>query len=172
MRLFNSRIPHIIQDLLRRLTEQELIEILPASVEEVELDIESVLKEYLRSERALTEEAKDIAHQRGLDYSEHKKIKRVLAGKRQFGLYDESVGYIANQLIETLLHTRHVEEIFGDDNELRAAIAPVLKLHMSDEDPLDAEVRKRIRNLQEGTQDWDIRYQQVMQRLRNSRGGA
>jgi uncharacterized protein len=170
MRLFASRIPHIVTDLVKSLIDNELIEVLPANVSEVELDVESVLKEYLRADRQLTEEAKDLAHERRLDYSAHQKIKRQLAEKRRFGLYEDSVGYIANQLLETMLHTRHVEEIFGEDNDLRAAMTPVLKKHMAAPDALDVEVRKRIKNLQEGTQDWEIRYAQTLERLKVARG--
>ncbi|MEZ4467828.1 MAG: DUF507 family protein [bacterium] len=90
--------------------------------------------------------------------------------RAKFGLYEDAVGYIANQLIETFLHTRHVDEIFAADNDLRSAIAPVVRRHMSSGDELDAEVRKRIKNLQEGTQDWEIRYQQTLERLKVARG--
>lgn len=167
MRLHSNRIPLIVKDIVQKLVERELIEVLPENVKEVELDVESVLKEYLRADRRLTEEAKDMAHSQGLGYSDHQKIKRKLASRRGFGLHDDAVGYLANQLIETFLHTNHIEEIFAEDNELRAQIAPVLKRHMASEDPLDEEVRKRIKNLKEGTQDWEIRYQQEMERLRD-----
>ena len=170
MRLFSSRIPNIVKDIVGQLLDQELVEFTPEQRPEVELDVESVLKEYLRAERQLTEQAKDMAHARGQDYSAHQKIKRQLAKSAKFGLYEDSVGYLANQLIETLLHTRHVEEIFGEDLELRACIAAVLKKHMSQNDGLDHEVRKRIKNLQEGTQDWEIRYRQTLERLRQARG--
>ncbi len=170
MRLFGNKIPTIVQDIVHTLISSELIEVEAENVKEVELDVESVLKEYLRAERQLSEHAKDLAHSRGLDYSAHQKIKRQLADKKKFGLYEDSVGYIANQVIETLLHTKHVEEIFGEDRDLRAAVAPVLKRHMADQDKLDVEVRKRIKNLQEGTQDWEIRYQQTMEKLRRARG--
>lgn len=170
MRLYSSRVPLITKELVQALIDGELIEVSADNLAEVELDVESVLKEYLRSERALTEEAKDLAHTRGLDYSAHQKIKRTLAEKRRFGLFEESVGYIANQLIETLLHTRHVEEIFGEDNDLRLAMLPTLRKHMASGDQLDAEVRKRIKNLEEGTADWEIRYAQTLERLRQAQG--
>ena len=170
MRLFGSKIPMLISDLISELRKAELVDILPANVSEVELDIESVLKEYLRAERQLTEEAKDIAHSKGLDYSAHQKIRRQLAERRKFGLYEESVGYIANQIIETLLHTRHVEEIFAEDNELRSAIVPVLRRHMTDGNAIDQEVRRRMKHLEEGSRDWDVTYQQTMERLRRLRG--
>lgn len=170
MRLFANRIPMIVKDIVEALLAKELIEIAPENIPEVELDVESVLKEYLRAERQLTDQAKDLAQGKGLDYSAHQKIKRQLAEKKKFGLYEDAVGYISNQLIETFLHTPHIDEIFGEDRELRAAIAPVLKQHMSAGDNLDAEVRKRIKNLQEGTQDWEIQYQQTLERLKQAKG--
>ncbi|MBU0553959.1 DUF507 family protein [Myxococcota bacterium] len=170
MRLYGNKIPSIVKDIVKGLLDAQIVEIEANNIPEVELDIESVLKEYLRAERALTEEAKDLAHSRGLDYSAHQKIKRTLAEKRKFGLYEDSIKYLSDQLLETLLYTHHVEEIYGDDHEVRAVLAPVLKRHMNQNDNLDVEVRKHIKNLQEGTQDWEIRYQQVMERLRAARG--
>ncbi len=170
MRLYSSKIGSIVHEVVKALSDNELVEILPANVGEVELDVESVLKEYIRAERQLTDEAKDLAHSRGLDYAAHQKIKRQLADRRQFGLYDDAVGYIANQVIETLLHSRNVDEIFGEDRELRAAIAPILRIQMSGNEQLDREVRRRIKNLEEGTLDWEIRYKQTLERLKASRG--
>lgn len=165
MRLYGSRVPAIAKDLVASLIEQEVIEVSAENVEEVEEDAKSVLNEYLRAERRLTDEAKDMARNRGLDYAAHNRIKRQLAEKRRFGLYEDSVGYIANQLIEVLLHTRHVDEIFAADNELRGAVMPVLRKHMSAGDGLEAEVRKRVKNLKEGTREWEIRFQQEQERL-------
>ena len=50
MRLFGSKIPSLTNDLIAHLRQEELVDILPANVNEVELDVESVLKEYLRTE--------------------------------------------------------------------------------------------------------------------------
>jgi len=170
MRLHNSRVGQIKREIIDTLLAKELVEIEADARNEVELDVESVLKEYIRTDRKLTDDAKDLASQRGLDYTQHQKIKKQMAEKQRFGIHDEAVAYLANQLIETLLHTGHVSEVFAEDHELRAAIAPVLKRHMSANDPLDEEVRKQIKNLQEGTQDWEIRYQQQMERIRRLKG--
>ncbi len=167
MRLYGSRIPAIAKDIIAELAAQELIEVSAENVEEVEEDAKSVLNEYLRTERRMTDEAKEIAQERGLDYAAHGKIKRQIAEKRRFGLYEEAVGYIANQLIELLLHTPHVDEIFAEDSDLRRAVAPVLRRHMSAGDGIEAEVRKRVKNLNEGTREWEIRYQQELERLKS-----
>lgn len=170
MRLYASKITAIAQDIVNELITQELVEVEFANRSEVQLDAEAVMKEYIRRERQMTEQAKDIAHQRGLDYSAHQKIKRQIAKKQKFGLYDESIGYLCSQLIETFLQSRHVDEIYGEDNDLRVALAPLLRKHLATGDELDAEVRKRMKNLTEGGQDWEIRYQQTMERLQQLKG--
>lgn len=170
MRLFGSKVQILAKDIIGTLIERELVEISTTNLPEVEEDARSVLNEYLRTEHKLTEEAKDLARDRGLDFSAHTKIKKQLAEGRRFGLYEESVGYLANQLIEVLLHTRNVDEIFGEDHDLRSAIVPVLRKHMSAGDGLEAEVRKRVKNLKEGTRDWEIRYQQELERLKIAKG--
>lgn len=170
MRLHAARIPMIVREIVDVLMQRELVEVLPGSVPEVARDVESVLAEYVRMDRQLTDEAKDLAAQKSLDYSQHQKIKKQLAERKKFGIHEEAISYLANQVIETLLHTGNIEEIFAEDHELRAAVAPILRRSMVTTDPLDEEVRKRIKNLQEGTQDWEIEYQQTLDRLRRARG--
>jgi hypothetical protein len=41
---------------------------------------------------------------------------------------------------------------------------------MAGQEAFDAEVRRRLKNLQEGTTEWEIRYQQTVERLRTIRG--
>jgi hypothetical protein len=45
----------------------------------------------------------------------------------------------------------------------------VLRKHLAADEELDGEVRKRIRNLTEGTLAWDVQYRKVMEELRKSR---
>ena len=64
MRLYSGKIPNIAQDLIRKLKEEGDIEV--SDVQEAQLDVEAVLKEYLRLDRELTEKAKDIMEKRRL----------------------------------------------------------------------------------------------------------
>ncbi len=79
------------------------------------------------------------------------------------------MGYIINQLIETLLHSNFVEEVYAVDRDIRKRIKPVLVRHMSMEEELDQEVRDKIKNLEEGSQAWDIEYQKVMGNLKRNK---
>jgi hypothetical protein len=169
MKLYQGRIPQIAKEILEALVQEEDIEVLPEEMSEVELDIGSVLKEYLRVERDITDRARDIISNRDLPYNQLGKVKSQLAQERGFGLNDDAVDYITSQLIEVLLHSMHVEEVYSEDHELRRKMRPVLRRHMEVDTELDHEVRRRIKNLQEGTSTWETEYQKVMEDLKRTK---
>ncbi len=166
MRLYRERIPPIARSISQALISGELIEVTAEDREEVQLDIESVLKEYRRMDYELTEKAKDLVELRNLDYSQTFKLKARLAADRKFGLGDDALDWITTQIIEILMQSKYVEEVWGEDHELRRAIVPVLKKELTVGSDLDREVKKRIRNFQEGTTDYEVEYQRTMERLR------
>lgn len=169
MRLHRERIPAVAKSIVDTLVDKELIDVTQESRPEVELDVESVLKEYRRMDHEITEKARDLVATRGLDYSQTFKLKAKLAQERGFGLNDDAVQWLADQIVEILLQSNHVEEVFGEDNDLRGAIAPVLKRELHVDSDLDKQVKARIKNLQEGTNDYEVEYKKTMEQLRNAR---
>ena len=57
MRIYRERIPGISSSVVKALSANELIEVEPDLVSEVELDVGSVLKEYRRVDYELSERA-------------------------------------------------------------------------------------------------------------------
>ena len=169
MRLLKERIPSVAKGIVDVLLEKELIDVASDSRSEVELDVESVLKEYRRRDHEITEKARDLVATRGLDYSQTFKIKSKLAQEHGFGLNDDAVGYLADQIVEILLQSNHVDEIFGEDTDLRGAISPILKKELHVDSDLDKQVKARIKNLQEGTNDYEVEYKKTMEQIRSSR---
>ena len=169
MRIYRERIPTISKMIVTNLLGQGLIEVDPSLNEEVELDMASVVEEYRRTDRELGERAKDLVAMRNLDYSFTHKIKAKLAREKQFGLGEEAVEWITNQMVEMLLQTRHVEEVYGEDTDLRRVIGPILKKELGVADQMDIAVKKRIRNLTEGTSDYEIEYQKALEKVRSSK---
>ena len=55
------------------------------------------------------------------------------------------------------------------DNELTVLITPVLRKHLAADEELDNEVRRRIKNLQEGTSAWDVQYGKIKEELQRTR---
>lgn len=169
MRLFSGKVSALAMDLIGALTTTGSIEVLDDELHEVQLDVESVLKEYIRAEREITDRARDVIAQQKRNYTDLRKIKAQIARERGFQIEEDAIEYLTNQLIETLIHSRHVEEVFGMDNELTVHITPVLRKHLSADEELDGEVRRRIKNLQEGTSAWDIQYGKIKEELQRTR---
>lgn len=168
MRLYASKISHITDAVSRALVEPGHIE--TNDREEFKRDVESILREYLRKDRELTEAAKDILERRGLPYSDLFRTKRQLAEREDFGIGDESVNWIANQLLELFMRSQFVEEIFADDAQMRRMLKDVLRRHMQADDDLDREVRRHIRHLSEGTQSFEIEYQKQLEAVKDKYG--
>jgi hypothetical protein len=72
--------------------------------------------------------------------------------------------------METFMQSGHVEEVFADDITLRKKLRDMLKKHMAVDEELDEEVRRRIKNLAEGTQTWEIEYAKVMEQMKRKHG--
>ena len=168
MKLYTGKIPTIASEIIQTLVGDQDIEVLDAN--EAQLDVEAVLKEYVRMDRETTEKAKDVLEQRKLPYGQFGKIKRALAEERGFALGEEATSWIANQVLETFMQSSHVDEIFADDAVMRKKLKEILKKHMAVDEELDQEVRRRIKNLEEGTQTWELEYAKVMEQIKRKHG--
>ncbi len=168
MRLYSAKVPIIARDVIKQLSDGGEIEI--NNMDEAQLDIEAVLKEYVRLDREITEQTKDLLESRKLPHGHFGKVKRVLADEKGFGLGEDALIWICNQVIETFMHSQFVEEVYASDAEMRRKMKEILRRHMMVDEELDLEVRKQIRNLQEGTSTWDVEYGKVMEQIRRKRG--
>ena len=127
MRLYAGKIPVIAGEIVKALVDGEDLSVLDRG--ETELDVQAVLKEYLRLEREVTEKAKDLLQKRNLPYEHFGKIKR----------------------------------------QMRKRMTDILKKHMQIDDEIDAEVRRRIKNLEEGTATWEVEYQKALDQIKKNR---
>lgn len=168
MRLYPAKVDTIAAEIVTTLTQAGDIEV--SDSHEAQLDAAAVLKEYIRVDKELTERAKDILEIRGLPYSHLGRTKRQLADQKDFGLGEEGLAWIANQMLEAFMSSRHIEEVFADDTVMRRKIKDICKKHMSVDEAIDQEVRDRIKNLEEGTNAWDIEYNKVLEQIKQKHG--
>lgn len=168
MKLYTGKIPTIASEIITSLVSANDIEVNDAN--EAQLDVEAVLKEYVRLDRETTDQAKDQLEQKKLDYGQFGRLKRQLAEQRGLALGEEAGNWIANQILETFMQSAHVDEVFADDVALRKKLKDILKKHMQVDEELDQEVRRRIKNLAEGTQTWELEYAKVMDQIKRKHG--
>lgn len=168
MRLYSGKIGPIAEEIVRELTSGGDIE--AENEHEVRLDVEAVLKEYLRLDREIVEEAKNRIEIRGLGYGNLGKMKSQVAKEKGGPPADEVLPYLLDQILNMLFHSNNVAEIYADDVELRKKITPILRRHMEVEDELDKEVRSKIKNLEEGTASFEIEYAKVREQIKRKKG--
>jgi hypothetical protein len=168
MRLYSGKIPTIAGEIVKTLVDSGDIAVIDRG--EAEMDAQAVLKEYLRLDREITERTKDVLQKRGLPYEQFGKVKRTLAHEKGLGLGEEGLEWMTSQMIESFMQSPHVEEIFSEDTVLRKRMADVLKRHMLVDEELDEEVRRKIKNLEEGTATWEIEYTKVLDQMKRNRG--
>ncbi len=168
MRLYKEKIPLIAEDVITTLVRDGDIEC--DAPQEAQLDAESVLLEYVRMSSEITDLAKQRLQTAKLPYSNLGRIKKMIADEKGFVFGEEGIRYMVNQIVELFLQSNNVDEIYSDDYILRGKIEPILQRHLALDDTIDAEVRKRIRNLEEGTISWDIEYREMERRIKKRYG--
>src|SRR5918995_48459 len=125
MRLYPAKVDTIASEVIGKLTQDGDLEV--TDPHEAQLDVASVLKEYIRVDKELTERAKDILEIRGLPHAHLNRTKRQLAEQKEFGLGEEGLSWIANQMLEAFMSSRHVDEVFAEDAILRRKIKDICK---------------------------------------------
>lgn len=168
MRLFPARVVPIATEVVRVLLAGGDIE--AAKPREVELDVESVLKSYLATEKDVNEKARELLERTGRGTSDFSRVKAQMAESKGIKIGDEALDYLLDQVVEMFEHSANVDEIFVENVELRRKMAPIFKRHMGQDDALDAEVRAQLRHVKEGTSDWDVEYGRMVEIVKRKKG--
>lgn len=168
MRLFSGKVSAIATEAVRALVAANEIE--AESPAEVIRDVEAVLEQYVDAERDVNERAKDIMEQRNLPQSELSRVKRLAAEQRGIKIGEDTLDYLLDQVVEMLLHSTNVDEVFAEDHELRRRMVPIFKKHMAVDDDLQREVRGQLKHVQEGTAKWEVEYQRILGDIKRRKG--
>jgi uncharacterized protein len=168
MRIHAAKVPQIAAEMVNNLVSGGDVEC--ESPKEVQLDVEAVLNQYIRDEEEISAKARDLAAARGLPTTELGKLKKLVADQRKLKLGEEAVDYLLDQLVEMLMHSNNVDEIFSEDYELRRKMREPLRRQVAVEEELQAEVRQRLKHVQEGTSVWEVEYRRMMEDIKRRKG--
>ena len=168
MRLHSPRVPAIAAEMLKALVDAKDIE--TQAPAEVKADIEAVLEQYIKDEQSTTERAKDLLASRGLPQTEYQRIRKLIADEKRIKIDDDAIDYVLDQLVEMLMHSANVDEVFAEDYELRRKMREPLRKQLVDEQAFEQEVRGRLKHVQEGTGIWEVEYRRMMEDLRRRKG--
>jgi len=168
MRIYSAKVPKLSADIVSAVTREGDVEV--TSPKEVQLDVEAVLNQYVKDEQEVADRAKNLMAQRNLPQTEFNRIKKLVADERKIKIGDDAIDYILDQLVEMLMHSANVEEIFAEDYVLRRKMREPLRAEAAQEQELQNEVRAQLRHVQEGTSKWEVEYHRMMDDLKRRKG--
>jgi len=126
-------VPSIARDSIATLIRDGDVEIEPMRVADAEKDLSAIMREYLTSEAQVAAATREALARRGLDESAFERVHREMADVRGFKTGDEGIEYVIDRMIEFLLVSRNVEEVFAGDAVLRAKLREVMSTHLGAE---------------------------------------
>jgi hypothetical protein len=168
MRLYSGKIPSISAEIVRALLTSNDIE--AESPKQVEADVAAVLTQYLADEREVNDRAKDLLERTGKPNTEYSRLRQLVAEEKGIKVGDDALDYLLDQVVEMLMHSSHVDEVYVEDVELRRKMAPIFKKHMAIDSAIDTEVRAQIRHVREGTREWEIEYGRTLEQVKRKKG--
>jgi hypothetical protein len=166
MRIYRKVVPKISKDIIRSLLANRAIEVEDGHRDEAELDIAGVLVAYLNDVDRIHTDATEAIQRHGFSHHMLKKVKESLAETRKVVVGDGAEEYLIELLLKGLFESKHIEEVFMEDHELRKLVALAMKKYLGVDEELDREVRGRLKNLREGTQEWEVEYGRLIEQMR------
>lgn len=163
-----SKVTEVAQEMVQLLTQDGDVE--TESPKEVQLDLEAVLHQYLRTEQELVQKAKDSLTQQGRPPADFGKVLKSLADQRKFRVGEDALDYVLEQLVEMLMNSQNVDEVFAADHDLRRKLRIPLRKHQGTDQDLDKAVRSQMKHVQEGSTLWEIEYRRVMEEIKRRKG--
>lgn len=122
MQLLRKHIPRIAKDIISRLQSDGAVEVRTGLTYEAELDLAAILIEWSNAEDQMNREAHAALVRRGLGADRFEQVKRDLARTNKHATGDDAPPHLVELMVGELMKSRHIEEVFAADHELRRQI--------------------------------------------------
>lgn len=170
MKLYKGKIPVIAQDLVVKLVDEGDVELVPGMRSEAELDLQSIMNNYLRQERRLNNMVRDHIADYKIEYDRRGEIRREKAKEMGHPIGDRVMPYLATQFNRMIMNSPNFDEVYATDSVIRSKIFDVLRSNNVNEAELREEARARLSNLDENSLEYQIRYREAIADVRRRRG--
>ena len=170
MKLYRAKVPEIAKDVIHLLIQEGDIEVTGDNRPEAEQDLVAIMEEFMRRDFALRERIGDYMAARRIPYTEFGRTKKQMAEEMGHPIGDDIERFLCRQFVENLMISHFVEEVYGEDREMYKKILPILRGHNVDERAIREEAIAKIKNVQEGTIDYEIALQGAIKDVKKRRG--
>ncbi|HET6346919.1 MAG TPA: DUF507 family protein [Myxococcota bacterium] len=169
MKIYRKVIPKIAKDVIRSLLANRAIEVEDGRRDEAELDVAGVIVDYLNDLDRISADAHDALQRHNLGIEALGRVKRSLAETRRVIMGDGALEHVIDRIINSLFSSKNIEEVFFEDQELRKLVTESIRKYLGVDEELDREVRGRLKNLREGTSEWEVEYGRLIDQMRHSK---
>lgn len=170
MKLYRTKIPEIAKATIEALMAKGDIEVEPANKEEAEADLAAIMDEFMRRDAAFRNEVKDLMARRRIPYDQYGQTRKQMAEERHHPLGDDVERFLCRQFIENLLISPNIEEVYADDKDLYGRVMEILRAHDVDEREIRDEAIAKVKNVKEGTVDYEIALGDAIREVKKRRG--
>lgn len=170
MKLYRAKIPVIAKEIVDKLSVDGDVEIESERREEAEKDLIAIMEEYRRRDMELRERVREYMSTRRLPYSEFGRTRKRMAEEMDHPMGEDVERFLARQFIENMLISPNVEEVYEEDAVIRRKMLDVLAAHDVDEREIREEAMSKIKNVREGTVDYEIALQNAVKAVKKRRG--
>jgi hypothetical protein len=170
VKLYRAKVPFIAHDIVDLLVREGDIEIQPDKRGEVEQDLVAIMEEFLRRDNDFRNLVRDDMSRRSIPYDQYGSIRKQLSEGSGHPIGDDVDRFLCRQFIENMLISKFVDEVFSDDKVMYRKVMGVLRSHDVDEREIREEAISKIKNVKEGTVDYEIALQNAMRDVKKRRG--
>lgn len=170
MKLYRTKIPTIAREIIEQLVADNDVEIRAERKEEAEKDLVAIMEEFIRRDGDFRNRVRDHMANRAIPYDQYGSIRKKLADDLNHPAGDEIERYLARQFLENLMISPFVDEVFGEDDDIRRKMLIVLKSHDVDEKAIREEAEAKIKNIKEGTMEYEVALQNAMREVKKRHG--
>lgn len=170
MKLYRAKIPAIAHDVIEALAKDGDIEVVAEKKPEAEKDLVAVMEEFVRRDREFNDKIGDHMERRGISYDQRGSVRKQLAELHEHPLGEDVERFLCRQFVEALMISPSIEEVFEDDKVMYKKVMVVLRGHDVNEAEIRDEAISKIKNVKEGTVEYEIALEHAVRDVKKRRG--
>jgi hypothetical protein len=170
MKLYRAKVAQIAHEVVEVLVKDNDIEIAPEHRGEAEKDLVAIMEEFLRRDNDFRNLVRDDMASRNIPYDQYGSVRKQLAEQTGQPLGEDVERFLCRQFIENMMISQFVDEVYEDDKVIYRKVMGVLRSHDVDEREIREEAITKIKNVKEGTVEYEIALQNAMRDVKKRRG--
>ena len=165
----HSRPVQIAAAVVDTLCDEDAIDVAMENRSEAKQDIISIMEEYLRRDNDLRSRVREGMSDRAIGFENYGKERSRLAEEWKHPVGEEVGKFLARQIVENFMISRFVAEVYLDDGPIWRRVVDILRSFDVNEDDL-REGEVLIKNLRDGTVDYEIAFEKALRDVKKKKG--